>query len=73
MAKETEFRDWLRLIWIENCDEHDAVGELPYTMEEYFRRYKWWLRREFRYQRSRPRYQSPEIKSVTRPINVSGC
>jgi hypothetical protein len=45
-----DFRTWLRNIWVENCLEHDQYGELPYTMEEYFQRYKWWLKREFRYQ-----------------------
>ena len=47
------FRDWLRKIWVENCLEHDHYGELPYTMEEYFQKYKWWLKREFKYQQSR--------------------
>lgn len=44
------FQNWLRNIWLENCQEHDVYGELPYTMQEYFQKYKWWLKREYRYQ-----------------------
>jgi hypothetical protein len=51
MDKNTEFRHWLRNIWLDNCAEHDEFGELPYTMSEYFQRYKHWLRREFRHQK----------------------
>lgn len=46
---QPSFRDWLRNIWLDNCAEHESYKELPYTMEEYFRKYKWWLRREYRH------------------------
>lgn len=49
----TEFKNWLRNIWLDNCEEHNAYGELPYTMQEYWHKYKWWLRREYRFQRLR--------------------
>jgi hypothetical protein len=48
--KETAFRSWLRIIWLENCREHDDFGELPYSMGEYFQKYKYWLKREFKHQ-----------------------
>lgn len=51
--KETLFRSWLRNIWLENCREHDDFGELPYTMAEYYQKYKYWLKREFRHQSKR--------------------
>ena len=51
MKKETsDFKNWLRIIWVENCDEHSEFGELSLTMSEYFQKYKWWLRREYRFQ-----------------------
>jgi len=46
----TAFRHWLRNIWLENCDEHRDFGELPYSMQEYFHKYKYWLKREFKHQ-----------------------
>jgi len=45
------FRAWLAELWRENCDEHDGWGQPRYTLAEYFGRYKWWLRREYQYQR----------------------
>ena len=53
MRKETEFRSWLKSMWEENCREHETFNESPYAMSEYFIKYKYWLKREFRFQRSR--------------------
>lgn len=50
---QISFRNWLLLIWQDNCSEHDAYNELPYTMEEYFHKYRWWLKREYRHQINR--------------------
>jgi hypothetical protein len=46
------FREWLAELWRQNCDEHDGWGEPRWTLQEYFARYKWWLKREYRYQRN---------------------
>lgn len=64
MQKITPFRLWLHNIWVENCAEHDGFGELPYSMSEYWRRYKHWLRREYRYQISLPAKKPPVIRSI---------
>lgn len=45
------FREWLQDLWLENCEEKDSYREPRLTLQEYFRRYRWWLRREYRYQR----------------------
>lgn len=47
--KHSAFRAWLQNIWMENKDEHAEAHELPMPLSEYIRRYKWWLKREFRY------------------------
>lgn len=44
------FRQWLYELWKQNCDEHQDFGELPYTQEEYFKKFKYWLKREYRHQ-----------------------
>ena len=46
----SNFQNWLRLIWLENCCEHEEFQELPYTLQQYWHKYRWWLRREYRYQ-----------------------
>jgi hypothetical protein len=35
---------------MDNKEEHQAAGELAMPLEEYFQRYKWWLKREYRFQ-----------------------
>ena len=46
------FRQWCYEKWMEHCDEVEAwTGQYPgprYLSAEYFGKYKWWLRREFR-------------------------
>lgn len=51
MKIHLDFRSWLHDLWLQNCDEHRDYNELPYTQSEYFQRYKWWLKREFRHQK----------------------
>jgi hypothetical protein len=52
MPKSTNFRRWVHELWMRNCDEHSEYGELRYTQEQYFQQYKYWLKREYKYQRS---------------------
>lgn len=44
------FRQWCSQMWYEHCDEvYSWTGQNPtYLSQEYFNRYKWWLKREFR-------------------------
>jgi len=45
------FRHWLQNKWYEHKDELESYGQdLPYSAKEYFARYKYWLKREYRYQ-----------------------
>ena len=50
MQKQSNFRKWLDDIWRENCREYEDYGQLPYSLEEYWKRYKYWLKREYRHQ-----------------------
>jgi len=45
------FRTWLAELWRNNCEELDGYGQPRYTLQEYFARHKWWLKREYQYQR----------------------
>jgi hypothetical protein len=44
------FRQWVHELWLQNCDEHRESNELPYTKEQYWAMYKYWLKREYRHQ-----------------------
>ena len=49
----SKFRAWVYQVWQDNCTERDAFHELPYSQQEYWARYKYWLKREFRFQNQR--------------------
>jgi hypothetical protein len=44
------FRQWVHELWLQNCDEHREISELPYAKEQYWAMYKYWLKREYRHQ-----------------------
>ncbi len=44
------FRDWLKDLWYENREERAAWGNPTLSLKDYFNQYKWWLRREYRFQ-----------------------
>jgi hypothetical protein len=45
------FRSWCREKWFEHKDELESYGQSPaYDANEYFSRYKYWLKREYRHQ-----------------------
>ena len=47
-AHETTFREFVRMMWLENRDELEAFHQNPYTAQQYFQKYKWWLRIVYR-------------------------
>jgi hypothetical protein len=51
--KTSKFRLWVQEIWYENSEEHLTFKENPYTIKEYWERYKYWLKREFKHQQSK--------------------
>ena len=46
------FRQWIQEMWYQHCSEFEGwFNRQPeYGMKEYFARYKYWLKREYRYQ-----------------------
>ena len=55
------FRSWVQEMYYENQDELLGWSEInpsSYSLSTYFNRYKWWLRREYRY------YQSRNLKGI---------
>jgi hypothetical protein len=51
--ESSNFRRWLHELWLRNCDERVEFHELPYTQQEYFQQYKYWLKREYQHQKSK--------------------
>lgn len=46
-----DFRSWLQDMWMEHKDELDGLGQkITYDVADYFNRYKYWLKREYRHQ-----------------------
>ena len=48
--RSTPFRNWITNIWYEHCDEvFEWTGQNPrYLSAEYFEKYKWWLKAEYK-------------------------
>ena len=45
------FRHWLQEMWMQHKDELALHGQaLNYDLADYFNRYKYWLKREYRHQ-----------------------
>jgi hypothetical protein len=46
------FRRWLQEMWFNHLDELMTLGLPPpkYALQEYFAKYKYWLKREYRHQ-----------------------
>jgi hypothetical protein len=50
---DTNFSNWLRKLWIANCDERDDLREPKLSMHQYWHQYKWWFRREYKFPRGK--------------------
>ena len=47
----TPFRNWVHNLWLENCEERSLYNNTEkLSKQEYFQRFKWWLKREYRHQ-----------------------
>ena len=47
------FRHWVNELWMENREERLLYGEEPATITQYWERYKYWLKREYKHQRDK--------------------
>jgi hypothetical protein len=48
------FRMWCQEKWFEHKDELDFYKQgSPYSAAEYFARYKYWLKREYKFQKEK--------------------
>lgn len=52
--KHSQFRHWVHNLWIDNCEERAVyhTGD-RLTEQEYFAKFRWWLRREWRHQQQK--------------------
>ena len=55
MKKASNFRLWVNNLFHDNKLETDAwkIEDKYDTLSEYFNQYKWWLKREFKYQQEK--------------------
>jgi hypothetical protein len=43
------FRIWVQNLWMENREERLVFGDDPFTIQQYWKTYKWWIKREYRF------------------------
>jgi hypothetical protein len=43
------FRMWVHNLWMENSEERLVYQENPVTIQQYWKTYKWWIKREYRH------------------------
>lgn len=49
-----KFRAWLQEMWFQHQAELESYGQsLDYDLKDYFARYKYWLKREYRHQQQK--------------------
>jgi hypothetical protein len=44
----SKFRKWVQDIWFENCEERQIYNQDQLKIQEYWSKYKWWLKHEYR-------------------------
>jgi hypothetical protein len=51
MKKESAFRSWLGRMWFDHKTEFEMYNRRfpDYTEAEYFKKYRWWLKREYQH------------------------
>jgi hypothetical protein len=51
--KHSNFRRWVQEMWYRHEDECEAYRDFAKSPTEYWNTYKWWLKREFRFQQNK--------------------
>ena len=50
MRRASNFRVWVQEMWYRHEEECEAYRDFVKSPAEYWAQYKWWLKREFRFQ-----------------------
>lgn len=50
--KKSEFRMWVYDLYLNNREEREIFGDDAIDVRTYFAKYRWWLKREFIYQKN---------------------
>lgn len=50
MKKTTSFRSWVERMWYDHKIEVETYSKKfpEYSKDEYFKKYRWWLKKEYR-------------------------
>lgn len=68
MKSSSHFRLWVHQLWLDNCEEHFIHAEPVLDQREYFQRYKYWLKREFRHRQTVEKRKILEKQTVDQKI-----
>ena len=50
VKRASEFRLWVQEMWYQHREECEVYRDSAKSPAEYWAQYKWWLKREFRFQ-----------------------
>jgi len=50
--KNSDFRQWVYNVYSENTKELEDFNQKPYKLNQYFQKYKWWLRTIYKKEKS---------------------
>lgn len=49
--KKSEFRMWVYNLYLDNREEREIFRDDLIDVQTYFKKYRWWLKREFAHQK----------------------
>lgn len=47
------FQHWVHQLWVQNCEERLIYGGPRLDTKDYFNQFKWFLKREYRFQKEK--------------------
>jgi hypothetical protein len=53
MPKDSQFRNWVRNLYHDCCEERLLYKQPADDLKKYFNDYKWWLKREYQFQKDK--------------------
>lgn len=53
MPKDSQFRNWVRNLYYDCCEERLLYKQPADDLKKYFNDYKWWLKREYQFQKDK--------------------
>ena len=67
--RHSAFRGWVHNLWVENCEERMLYnGGERLAEREYWHRFRWWLRREWRHREQRQQQDHDRAREALKKL-----